>query len=356
MANLFIIGNGFDLAHGIKSSYNDFKKYLQSYCGNESTHGFTIPSVYSKTKDTDDIETARILIKLITIAENGSYWSDLENSLGRIDYYRFFERNAIDEYNKMVAQSLEISIIKIRYFFEKWIKTINYSNVEKIQSFYNLIDAEKDYFITFNYTSLLEKIYGVKKVCHIHGRTEDNIIFGYGYGNYPYLTENDIQKCSYKLDCNDQSKLNIVKNIQTFARKQRLFISYRNYPLKHIIEDDFRLRYNKRTNETINNEELLEYINNCIYRASSSLEKNVYAGLDNLIQYINKEHNIYVNKIYSIGFSYSDVDMKTIQLISFLGGSEWNIDNYSEKRTNEYISKVKKIFRNKIKKFDFKNC
>lgn len=353
MANLFIIGNGFDLAHGIKSSYNDFKKYLHSYCGNESTYGFAIPSVYSKIKDTDDIETARMLIKLITIAENGSYWSDLENSLGRIDYYRFFERNAIDEYNKMVAQSLEISIIKIRYFFEKWIKTINYSNVERIQSFCNLINAEEDYFITFNYTSLLEEIYGAKKVCHIHGRTEDNIIFGYGYGNYPYFTENDLQMCLHKLECNDKSKIDIIKNIHRFARQQGLFIRYRGYALKNISEDDFHLRYNK---EAFNKETLYEYINNCIKRAEFSLQKNVYAGLDNLIQFLNKEHNMCVNKIYSIGFSYSDVDMKAIQLISFLGRCEWNIDNYSEKRTNEYILKVKKIFNNKIKKFDFKNC
>lgn len=28
MKRLFIIGNGFDLAHGIHSSYEDFRKYL----------------------------------------------------------------------------------------------------------------------------------------------------------------------------------------------------------------------------------------------------------------------------------------------------------------------------------------
>ena len=26
--NLFIIGNGFDLAHGLKTGYTDFKEYL----------------------------------------------------------------------------------------------------------------------------------------------------------------------------------------------------------------------------------------------------------------------------------------------------------------------------------------
>lgn len=346
MANLYIIGNGFDMAHGIKSSCNNFKKYLQSYCGNEYISTLTIPSIYSRRNDTDNIETAKMLIKLITIAENGSYWSDLENSLEKIDYYRFFEKEVSDEYNKIVAQSLEISVLKIKYFFEEWIKTLNYSNVEKIQSFYNFIDPEEDYFITFNYTPLLEKIYGVKKVCHIHGKTEENIIFGYGYGKYPYLTDQDIKMCLLKLNYNDQSKRNIIRNIQSYARSQRLFINY--FP-KEIIKENIR-----PNDDSYYNKEIIEYINACIQRIKSSLEKDVYAGLDNLIQYINMERNIDINKIYSIGFSYSDVDMKAIQLISMFGGSEWNIDNYSEKRANEYISKVKKIFKNRISKFDFK--
>ena len=28
MSNLFIIGNGFDIAHGLPTKYADFKKYL----------------------------------------------------------------------------------------------------------------------------------------------------------------------------------------------------------------------------------------------------------------------------------------------------------------------------------------
>ena len=28
MASLFVIGNGFDIAHGIKSNYSDFRGYL----------------------------------------------------------------------------------------------------------------------------------------------------------------------------------------------------------------------------------------------------------------------------------------------------------------------------------------
>ena len=31
MSTLFVIGNGFDRAHGLKTSYWDFRKYLEKY-------------------------------------------------------------------------------------------------------------------------------------------------------------------------------------------------------------------------------------------------------------------------------------------------------------------------------------
>lgn len=39
--NLFIIGNGFDLAHGLATKYNDFKEYLQK------TYPQAIADIYS---------------------------------------------------------------------------------------------------------------------------------------------------------------------------------------------------------------------------------------------------------------------------------------------------------------------
>lgn len=51
MANLFIIGNGFDLAHGINSSYEDFHKYLQHKYGVVQQSKWTLPYIYIQIKE-----------------------------------------------------------------------------------------------------------------------------------------------------------------------------------------------------------------------------------------------------------------------------------------------------------------
>lgn len=47
--------------------------------------------------------------------------------------------------------------------------------------------------MTFNYTETLEILYGVKNVCHIHGKQGGELLFGHGnHGPYNYYTNNFI--------------------------------------------------------------------------------------------------------------------------------------------------------------------
>lgn len=78
---------------------------------------FTI-YIYPNKRDCNEIDAANLLIRLISIAEkNGNRWCDFENSLGKLDYSRFFQSYNMDEYIEMAQNSLEISIPKIKYFF-----------------------------------------------------------------------------------------------------------------------------------------------------------------------------------------------------------------------------------------------
>ena len=45
MSNLFIIGNGFDLSHGIKSSYKDFREYLKRKYAPTEHEIYDIPTI-----------------------------------------------------------------------------------------------------------------------------------------------------------------------------------------------------------------------------------------------------------------------------------------------------------------------
>ena len=86
MKRLWILGNGFDLSHGLNTSYEDFRKYLIAKYGytplNDEFYPFN-----------DDMEIS-LIIDMIGLASEGAYWKDIENALGCI--YRSFNR-LIDE-------------------------------------------------------------------------------------------------------------------------------------------------------------------------------------------------------------------------------------------------------------------
>lgn len=101
-------------------------------------------------------------------------------TLGEIDYTPLFEEtNKFNNYQDII-QGLACSLPKIQFLFEDWIKNINEKDVCRLKQFENLINPYEDLFVTFNYTDLLEVEYGAKKVCHIHGTRNGDIIFGHG--------------------------------------------------------------------------------------------------------------------------------------------------------------------------------
>ena len=85
----------------------------------------------------------------------------------RIDYWNTLEQHDI----KRLFDSLYEDLHNL---FHKWINTINVDGCCKIMNL-----SPKDYYITFNYTNVLEKVYKIPRdhICYIHGDT----------ANQPYL-------------------------------------------------------------------------------------------------------------------------------------------------------------------------
>lgn len=167
---LVICGNGFDLHHGFKTSYKDYRDFLLG----KYPHSFK------------DFEEFRYLS-----LSDSDRWSDLESSL-TLNYEEFIH-DSINEYypdwnNDRDSKWYELDIdieqqTKFIYdftgkYFLEWLSAINYLSAKnKIKN----IDS-KDLFITFNYTSTLEVVYDVPSdnIYHIHGSIEsieiDNIL------------------------------------------------------------------------------------------------------------------------------------------------------------------------------------
>lgn len=166
MARLFIIGNGFDLHHNMKTKYSDYHNFLIEHKKIGDTIFFEMYPFKRKIEDTVDEDEILDM-----------WWSDIEAN-SNFDFILW--ANSIDTayscppftngngYKQLQAKA---DINKARKFykddFRTWINSINYG--ECCDDIKELISKE-DYFISFNYTLTLERLYNIPKdhILHIH--------------------------------------------------------------------------------------------------------------------------------------------------------------------------------------------
>lgn len=227
--NIFIIGNGFDLAHGYKTDYSSFIKWLvDKYIENgvfvnelfvisnynDGTQGLKgyVGIVSNSLKETLTTEKFKVvwlevkseLAKLILKDLNAKKWCDIEV----LYYYLLKKTDSPDILNKdldFLKDELEQYLKEVKY--EKW-------NIE-LSSFFNRISPKhKNLVLNFNYTNTFERWYsknGECEIVNIHGQLDcklNPMIFGYA------STEEETQ---ILIDKNDNEYL---KNIKKYYYKQ----------------------------------------------------------------------------------------------------------------------------------------
>lgn len=223
MKRLFIIGNGFDLAHKLPTLYIDFKNYLVREYDIDENKYFYAPE-FSFDPDGgmayDDDYVAGFVVFTISQVE-GDKWSDLENTLGVLDYSDalddyFAEEDPENPYEDVYrmedrASGIVIPMKRITNYFEDWIETIEINDdIQQLDSFKKLIDSETG-FLSFNYTDTLEEVYHVSNVCHIHGYQGGTIHFGHGNleDNYDYYQSSHMGAEDHLLDIHLALRKNI---------------------------------------------------------------------------------------------------------------------------------------------------
>lgn len=201
MSSLFIIGNGFDIAHGIPTAYNEFRNWVTEQYPDSLPFSEATISFEEYAQLPIDEVAAEMLVYAMDHA-SGEDWHDFEDALGRINYYHKLpgptdeEHNEEDpDHNQKMGQYLlrtdafSNGIIKSAEecwpeFFSEWIKTVE----EKIEkgvyspkpSLIALFSDPTAKFMSFNYTKTLQHLYGVHVVKHIHNRVGQKLVFGHG--------------------------------------------------------------------------------------------------------------------------------------------------------------------------------
>ena len=183
--HLYIIGNGFDIHHGINSSYLNFCNWLEKAESN----------IYSQLCDLYEISTDENKAK--------EWWSDFENMLSEVDLNNYVENVVIENYPDLskddfrdrdyhaaeyaASDELGALIYHVKRTFNAWI-----ASLDKAEDSKRIHLIRKDsLFITFNYTRTLEEQYQIpdNQVLHIHGMVgDDELILGHGK-NYAELKE-----------------------------------------------------------------------------------------------------------------------------------------------------------------------
>ena len=167
---LLVIGNGFDLALGLKTSYLDFMRWLKN------EHYM------------DDAYLYRYLSSKL----NQKRWIDIENELRQysLSFFEIGEMNIkLSSQNERICNSLRYEhkvlcenlceYLKIQVNKNDWLET-ELEN-QSIQQLLSKVNKDPLYVINFNYTDTI-KAFRVNNVVnhHIHGSLSDgeNIVFG----------------------------------------------------------------------------------------------------------------------------------------------------------------------------------
>lgn len=234
---IVIIGNGFDLAHGLKTSYSDFAdyflvkkiknelqlalnqktnynneifnfKFLKTFVEkkNIQTDYNFIDNLWLKIKKEDksiseflrknhkelsSVLNNQFLVKLY--ANSYEHWFDIENAYFSelIQIKKQISNESVSKIKRKIKQ-LNLELEHVKNELQIYLTTeISIFKMKEIQSFIttnlNFRNREEIYFVNFNYTSTIEQYLGIYskrkniKVNYIHGKlSEKNIIFGYG--------------------------------------------------------------------------------------------------------------------------------------------------------------------------------
>lgn len=167
MRTLYIIGNGFDLWHGLPTSYRHFYLFAQNILDELEEYYIFNPGSDIPWYDFENV--------LGTFNADGFYDYHNEIDISAEDFRPSFVFSLEDE----LAEASERHVETIKDAFIAWIDQIDETQATKKMQF-----NENAFFINFNYTSTLQSVYHIedKDVLHIHGcaKKHQDLIFGHG--------------------------------------------------------------------------------------------------------------------------------------------------------------------------------
>lgn len=214
---LYIIGNGFDLMHGVKSSYYSFSQSL----GKRSPLRHALENYLTPDDIWANFEEALAHFDVSMMADS----SIVDMWLDTYDAYHD-EASAADFYAAIEAAANPMTTIayELPRHFRKWVEGLTVGTKERPLK-HMFLDGK---VLCFNYTEFVEKLYGIQEedVCYIHGcrrkkkgHPKEELILGHRPGDsdesFANFSDNDrrVVKNSYRRALKDIAQENVVRMI-----------------------------------------------------------------------------------------------------------------------------------------------
>ena len=307
MKNLYIIGNGFDVYHGLDTKYQSFAKYLS----NADSEVYDLILNYYGLPDISEDPVSD---------KEYAAWATFELALADLDF-----EQVLDDYSDAIPdigsddfrdRDLHTYQIEMEMIIEKLTKRlISILNrfILNVQYPNNIDDRKlkitpQSLFLNFNYTDTLEKYYEVdsKKICYIHEKSSENdckIILGHG---------------------TDPSNFEVKDPELPQGLSEEELDRWREHMF-----DQYDYSYESAKDE------ILSYYTKAFKNTLSIIDKNIkfFKGLTS------------IESIYVLGHSISSVDIKYFEVVKKYSNQEakWYVTYYSDLEKEKHLEALTAI-------------
>ncbi len=221
--SLYIIGNGFDIYHGVSSRYSDFKKYLS---GIDSDLHDLIEEFIPAQEDWSDLEATLADIDVDNIVDNASQFL---MSYGAEDWSDAYHHDYQYEVNRII-KGLSGSL---KERFGEWVRQLEIPTLKELSVRPLRLPITARY-LNFNYTSSLTDIYSIpsNNILYIHGETQEDeeLVLGHAWNPIDIPSMNDVSDPE-SMDTRVMEGNEIINDYfrQTFKNSEKIISENSNF-------------------------------------------------------------------------------------------------------------------------------
>lgn len=331
---LFICGNGFDKHIGFDTDYNRYREFLlqDTLVDND---------VVNRLNNSKYFGVSKMCEKEIT-------WSNLEEGLD-LDYKVYIEnylkvsnrkrnepgipvsKEELKEVNEFRNNDFQIYAHEFtKYNFDRWIINTYFSSVGSVEKnyqgfLYNLL-SKQDCYLTFNYTTSLEDIFGIErdKIMYIHNR-------------FP-RSQKDGKLEKIEFNENWEYEMRSSEGCFQFGSAQNLKININEY-IKSLKLESLNVLFD--SSNLVKEIELL----------CKELSKDISSNYERLKRFLYKKN---IDEVIVLGHSFMGIDLPYYDevLMPTLKDCKWTIYWFSEEDYKN-IAKFEKRFSCEVKRAEW---